>query len=673
VPSILRKHGYKEVKKIGEGSFGKAILVQADDGARLICKMVDVSRASTKETENAKMEGKLLAELKHPYIVRYRENFADNGWLCILMDFCEGGDLTKKIDEAKRKQKPIAEDQILRWFTQAILALKYIHDRHILHRDLKPSNFFLSKTGNLKMGDFGIAKVLACTIAVAKTQIGTPYYLSPELCQEKPYTWPSDIWAMGCILYELTALRVPFDATSIPALVQRIVKGAVPPVPSTYSGFLRGLCSEMLNRTPETRPSSDIILQRPPIQTVVRKLLDEAQVPNGPNETEALAVAPSPRPLKCATPSPPPASAQVSGPYEASAGTYGKGDPVEYLSNAHKDWLPATVTRSDGDGRITIDLKPNTWLTRAEQATRVRPRASRVSGDKAAAAVPRRSPSLGVGASPRVEATPRIDASPRVVSASPMMRQREQSPSALGSGTPMQRQASRGASPVVRRSPSLGGGMGTPRGQSPMLRRSPSFGMRDRPPSRGASPARERSPSECSGACTGGEEGVFRKGDLVEYFSTSHKDWLPATVINTDSDGRIVIDLKPNTWMSRDDQAGKIRPRRRPAPAADRQGGSGMRGESPGGGARAAMPGRAPSPSPKALARGSSREPPSGRAESPYLGRRPSVVDYAGAGTPRMRPPALPPGVAPGAPAVPARACDSPLRQGGRKIAGPYG
>ena len=60
----------------------------------------------------------------------------------------------------------------------------------------------------MKMGDFGIAKVLACTIAVARTQIGTPYYLSPELCQEKPYTWPSDIWAMGCILYEMCALKV---------------------------------------------------------------------------------------------------------------------------------------------------------------------------------------------------------------------------------------------------------------------------------------------------------------------------------------------------------------------------------------------------------------------------------------------------------------------------------
>merc|ERR1719240_1391834 len=200
-------------------------------------------------------EGQLLSTLKHPYIVRYRENFADAGWLCILMDYCDGGDLTKPIEQARRSRTPIKEEQVLRWFTQGMLALKYIHDRHILHRDLKPSNFFLSKSGSLKMGDFGIAKVLSCTIACARTQIGTPYYLSPEVCQEKPYAWSSDIWAMGCILYELCAAKVPFDAPNISGLVQRIVRGPIPTVPQTYSAPVRELCGQMLNRAAKSRPS----------------------------------------------------------------------------------------------------------------------------------------------------------------------------------------------------------------------------------------------------------------------------------------------------------------------------------------------------------------------------------------------------------------------------------
>jgi NIMA (never in mitosis gene a)-related kinase len=327
VAGLLRRHGYTQLKKIGEGSFGKALLVEAADGSKLICKMVDVSKASKKEQQDAVKEGRVLADLSHQYIVRYRENFQESGWLCIVMDFCEGGDLTGRIKQAKKSQQPLPEDQILRWFTQAILALKYIHDKHILHRDLKPSNFFLSKSGSMQMGDFGISKVLACTVAVARTQIGTPYYLSPELCQENPYTWPSDIWAMGCILYELCALKVPFDAANIPSLVEKICRGSVPQVPDRYSPFVRQLCSRLLNRDPKLRPSTDEILEMPEIKAVIQSISaeEEASAPKAMPPAEAEAGA---------TPQPP---------YQDRAGRYSKGDLVEYNSTAHKEWLPATI------------------------------------------------------------------------------------------------------------------------------------------------------------------------------------------------------------------------------------------------------------------------------------------------------------------------------------------
>merc|ERR1719371_2887 len=164
------------------------------------------------------------------------------------MDYAEGGDLFKMIDRVRRACSSLGESQILRWMTQALLALKYIHDKHVLHRDLKSSNFFLSKSNNLKMGDFGIAKVLSCTAACARTQIGTPYYLSPEVCQEKPYTWPSDIWAMGCIFFELCERKVPFDAANISGLVQKICRGPIPIIASDYSDFVKRTCSSMLSR-----------------------------------------------------------------------------------------------------------------------------------------------------------------------------------------------------------------------------------------------------------------------------------------------------------------------------------------------------------------------------------------------------------------------------------------
>merc|ERR1719160_2272506 len=134
-----------------------------------------------KERKDAANEVKVLSSLKHPYIVAYKDSF-----LNIVMEYADGGDLFTRIQKAKKSMTKFPEQQILRWFTQALLALKFIHDKHILHRDLKSQNFFLMSNGKLKIGDFGIAKVLDNTAACAQTTIGTPYYLSPEICQERP-------------------------------------------------------------------------------------------------------------------------------------------------------------------------------------------------------------------------------------------------------------------------------------------------------------------------------------------------------------------------------------------------------------------------------------------------------------------------------------------------------
>ena len=96
--------------------------------------------------------------------------------------------------------------------------MKHVHDRKILHRDLKAQNIFLTKRGIVKLGDFGIARVLSNTVSRAKTVVGTPYYLSPEIIENKPYNFKSDIWSLGVLLYELCSLRPPFNATSLSAV-----------------------------------------------------------------------------------------------------------------------------------------------------------------------------------------------------------------------------------------------------------------------------------------------------------------------------------------------------------------------------------------------------------------------------------------------------------------------
>jgi non-specific serine/threonine protein kinase/NIMA (never in mitosis gene a)-related kinase len=130
------------------------------------------------------------------------------------------------------------------------LALYYLHDQKILHRDLKTQNIFL-KHGRVRLGDFGIAKVLDSTRDFANTCIGTPYYMSPELFKYKPYSYKSDVWAFGCVLYEMCNLRHAFDAQSLNGLAVKILKGNYPPICNAYSKQLRDLISSMISINPK--------------------------------------------------------------------------------------------------------------------------------------------------------------------------------------------------------------------------------------------------------------------------------------------------------------------------------------------------------------------------------------------------------------------------------------
>ncbi|XP_063280363.1 serine/threonine-protein kinase Nek1 isoform X12 [Prinia subflava] len=263
---------YIKVRKIGEGSFGKAILVKAkENDQEYVIKEINISKMSNKEREESRREVAVLANMKHPNIVLCRESFKENGCLYIVMDYCEGGDLFKKINA--QKGILFSEDQILDWFVQICLALKHIHDRKILHRDIKSQNIFLTKDGTIQLGDFGIARVLNSTAELARTCIGTPYYLSPEICQNKPYNNKSDIWALGCVLYEMCTLKYAFEAGNMKNLVLKIISGPFPPVSMHYSYDLRNLLSQLFKRNPRNRPSVNSILEKNFIAKRVEKFL----------------------------------------------------------------------------------------------------------------------------------------------------------------------------------------------------------------------------------------------------------------------------------------------------------------------------------------------------------------------------------------------------------------
>lgn len=277
--------GYQKMRDIGQGSYGRCTLVQDREGKLYVMKTIDISRMDGKQRKDAINEVKVLSSLKHPYIVSYRESFTEGGVLAIVMDYADGGDLYARIQRTRRAGQTLTEGHVLRWFTEAALAMKYMHDKHVLHRDLKSQNLFLTSSDRLRIGDFGISKVLENTAAFARTTIGTPYYLSPEICQEKPYSFSSDVWALGCILYEMAALRVPFDAQNIQGLVQKITRGPTPVIPGSYSPDMRQLCGDLLHRDLNMRPTTADIVQKPIVQAEIRRMLREEQAKRPSNDT----------------------------------------------------------------------------------------------------------------------------------------------------------------------------------------------------------------------------------------------------------------------------------------------------------------------------------------------------------------------------------------------------
>ncbi|XP_064645013.1 serine/threonine-protein kinase Nek8-like isoform X3 [Lineus longissimus] len=160
------------------------------------------------------------------------------------------------------RDAPLDEKEILEIFQQMVAAIRHIHEHNILHRDMKTANIFLTKEGVVKVGDFGISKIMSTTDKGANTVLGTPYYISPEMCEGKEYNDKSDIWALGCILYEMACLQKTFEGSNLPALVNKIMKGQFAPVKGNYSEDFKNLIKDMLEHEPEYRPSANELMYR---------------------------------------------------------------------------------------------------------------------------------------------------------------------------------------------------------------------------------------------------------------------------------------------------------------------------------------------------------------------------------------------------------------------------
>ena len=275
------KATYKIINFLGEGSFGRAYLAQCDnDNNKYVIKQITLEGMDDEEKRETFNEAKILKKLDHPNIIKFKEVFLQRQpkpALNIVTEYADGGDLGQKIEKQKKLKVPLSEAQILDYITQICLALQHIHKKKIIHRDLKSGNIFLMKSGIVKVGDFGIAKGLQSTWEKAKTFVGTPYFLSPEIINNQPYDNKSDIWALGVLLYELMTFQMPFNAVSLPMLSIKINRGVYKAPPSTYSSDIRNLLKKCLTVNPDKRPSIDEILKLPLIKNRINNFLKEVQ------------------------------------------------------------------------------------------------------------------------------------------------------------------------------------------------------------------------------------------------------------------------------------------------------------------------------------------------------------------------------------------------------------
>ena len=195
---------YEIIKKLGQGTYGSVYLCsQKASGRQCVMKRMLLRALNDKERASARQEAELLQELSHPNIVAYIDTVETRSKLFLFMQFCDAGDLEQHLAQLVADGARMPDATLLDWFVQMALALQYLHARRILHRDLKTANVFLTRAGIVKLGDFGVSRVLSATSELAKTFVGTPYYLSPELLQNEAYGAATDVWALGVIFYEM--------------------------------------------------------------------------------------------------------------------------------------------------------------------------------------------------------------------------------------------------------------------------------------------------------------------------------------------------------------------------------------------------------------------------------------------------------------------------------------
>ena len=268
---------FKIEKVLGKGSFGSVYLVTRKADKKIYAiKTVILDKLNKKEQENSVNEVRILASVNHPNVIGYKEAFWDEkeSSLNIVMEYADDGDLQTKIQKMKKEGGLFNENLIWSYSIQMIEGLKALHDKKIMHRDLKSANIFLVKDKHqCKLGDMNVSKVIKDKVLL--TQTGTPYYASPEVWNDKPYSYKSDLWSIGCVIYELCTLRPPFHGKDLDELYANVCKGKVERINRIYSDDLWKMIKMLLQVDVNKRVDCDNFLKSKLIMRKKKELIEK--------------------------------------------------------------------------------------------------------------------------------------------------------------------------------------------------------------------------------------------------------------------------------------------------------------------------------------------------------------------------------------------------------------